>query len=382
MERHCKKVLLEGDEVPKVNIICDVLHEGLRAEFRDAHNRDKKSVKLMHCDSASYIEYNDVLEIYSSLVPYGIVISMLFTENNVDVNKYDEIVYMEPYPFTLGEKLRADLDEINSYVKMNSRIQFKIMFYRNLNQKSGVGDIIGIDQALQEAPEHIKANIYDNSILNAIEYCVYKTPKDLIEMVHGGFGNLSVVAVACTERFRQYTSRINSAQFFSEYGAYKDVLEFKNYDKYAPLLQAESLNRITKFRKVKGSNDVVRSYLQNYTLEFQDLLLDLIEEVYIEVVKDICFWDLERDIKNLKEGAKKLIEKSLMSISSDKVKCPEFESDYNEKIRNILNLDTLFEEKAVSLVNREMMKYLHTYLIRKEDILSKTFSYGFDNNGN
>ena len=42
MEKNYKKVLLEGDEVPKVNIICDVLHEGLRAEFRDAYNRDKK----------------------------------------------------------------------------------------------------------------------------------------------------------------------------------------------------------------------------------------------------------------------------------------------------------------------------------------------------
>ena len=50
---------------------------------------------------------------------------------------------MEPYPFTLGEKIRAEMDQINNYVKMNSRIQFKIMFYRNVNQKSGVGDIIG-----------------------------------------------------------------------------------------------------------------------------------------------------------------------------------------------------------------------------------------------
>ena len=325
MKRNYKKVLFEGDEVPKVNIICDVLHEGLRTEFRDAHNRDKKSVVLMHCDSDSHIEYNDVLEIYSLLVPYGIVISMYFTEKKVDVKKFDEIVYMEPYPFTLGEKIRAELDEIHNYIKMNSRIQFKIMFYRNVNQKSGVGDIIGIDQALQEAPNHIKANIHDDSILKAIEYCVYKTPKDLIKIVHGGCGNLSVVAVACTERFRQYISRIDSTQFFSEYGDYKDVLEFKNYDKYAPLLQTESINRITKFRKVKGSNDVVRTYVQNYTMEFQDLLMDLIEEVYIEVVKDICFWDLEKDIKNLKEGGKKLIEKSLMSISSAKEKCPQFE---------------------------------------------------------
>lgn len=81
----------------------------------------------------------------------------------------------------------------------------------------------------------------------------------------------------------------------------------------------------------------------------------------------------------MKEGAKKLIEKSLMSISSIKEKCPQFESDYNDKIRNTLKLDTLFEQKAISLVNREMMEYLHTYLKRKEELLSKTFLFGFDN---
>ncbi len=379
MEKNYKKVLFEGDEVPKVNIICDVLHEGIRAEFRDVHNRCKRNVVLMHCNSASYFEYKDLLEIYSPLVPYGIAIFMFFTGKNTNVERYDEIVYMEPYPFTLGEKIRAELDEINNYVKMNSKLQFKIMFYRNVNQKSGVGDIIGIDQALKEAPDYIKSNLSDVSVLKVIEYCVYKAPEDLIDIVHGGCGDLSVAGTVCRERFRKYTTKIKSDYFFSEYGDYKDVLEFKNYDKYAPLLQAETINRVTKFRKVKGSNDVVKQYVLNYTLEFQDLLLDLIEEVYIEIVKDICFWDLEKDIKSLKDGAKKLIEKSLLATSNVKEKCPQFESDYNEQIRNTLKLDIQFEEKAISLVNREMMEYLHTYLIRKEKLLSKTFSLGFDN---
>lgn len=379
MKRNYKEVLLEGDEVPKVNIICDVLHEGLRSEFRDAHNRNKKNVRLMHCDFTSYMKDNDVIEVYSSHVPYGIVISMFFAERKVDVKKYDEIVYMEPYPFTLGEKIRAELEEINNYIKLNSKLQFKIMFYRNMNQKSGAGDIIGIDQALQEAPRYIKAYISEDSILNVIEYCVYRTPKDLIDMVHGGFGNLSALAVACTERFRQYANRIDPTLFFSEYGDYKDVLEFKNYDKYAPLLQTESINKVTKFRKVKGSNDVLKTYVRNYIMEYQDLLMDLIEEVYVEIVKDIYFWDLEKDIRNLKEGAKKMIKKCLMGVSGAKEKCPQFESDYNDRIRNTLKLDVLFEEKAISLVNKEMMEYLHKYLTRKEELLSKAFLNGVDN---
>lgn len=379
MEKNYKKVLIQGDEVPKVNMICDVLHEGLRVEFRDVHNRDKKNIRLQHCNTVSFIEYNDILDIYSSLIPYGIVIYMFFTESKVDMKNYDQVVYLEPYPFTLGEKIRAELDEVKNYVKLNSMIQFKIMFYRNINQKSGVGDIIGIEQALKEAPGYIKANIYDNSILDVVEYCVYRTPKDLIKMVHGGFGNLSVLVAACTERFMQYTARISSSHFFSEYGDYKEVLEFKNYDKYACLLDVNEINKLTKFVNVKGSDDVVKSYVKNYILKFQDLLMDLLEEVYTDIIRGICFWDLDKDISNLKEGAKKLIQKSLMNFSNTEKKCPQFESDYNEEIRNVLKLDTLFEERVISLVNREMMEYLHEYLIRKEKLLSKTFLCGFDN---
>lgn len=379
MEKNYKKVLIQGDEVPKVNMICDVLHEGLRVEFRDVHNQDKKNIRLQHCNTVSFIEYNDILDIYSSLIPYGIVIYMFFTESKVDMKNYDQVVYLEPYPFTLGEKIRAELDEVKDYVKLNSMIQFKIMFYRNVNQKSGVGDIIGIEQALKEAPDYIKANIYDNSILDVVEYCVYRTPKDLIKMVHGGFGNLSVLVAACTERFMQYTARISSNHFFSEYGDYKEVLEFKNYDKYACLLDVNEINKLTKFVNVKGSDDVVKSYVKNYILKFQDLLMDLLEEVYTDIIRGICFWDLDKDISNLKEGAKKLIQKSLMNFSNTEKKCPQFESDYNEEIRNVLKLDTLFEERVISLVNREMVEYLHEYLIRKEKLLSKTFLCGFDN---
>ena len=152
---------------------------------------------------------------------------------------FDEIVYLEPYPFTLGEKIKMDLDSINKSVKDNSRTHFKITFYRNIYQKSGTGDIIGIDQALKEAPDHIKKIVSDDSILKVIEYCVYKTPKDLIHIAHGGYGSLSACAYACAERYRKYTQKIESTRFFSEYGDYKNVLEFRNYEKFAPLLRPD-----------------------------------------------------------------------------------------------------------------------------------------------
>lgn len=377
MEGEFKKVLIKGDEVPKVNIICDVLPEGLRARFRDFHIREKKNVLLYHCDFHSHIENEESIKICSVFVPYGVVIYIYFFEKDERkiISDMDEIVYMEPYPFTLGEKIRADLDDMSSLLKQNYnkhfKIQFKILFYRDIHQKTGAGENIGIDQVLEDAPKRINELGKQNRLLSEIEYCVYRFPKDLINIVHGGFGSLSIVMETCSERFRKYKNAIDPEIFFSEYGEYNDVLEWN--EKYESLRRLEAINRITKFREVEGSNDVVRTYAQKYISAFQDLLLELVEEVYISLIKDVCFWNLDKDISNLKTRAKKLIEGSLLSISEVKVSCPQHESEYNKKIRNELKLDVLFEEKVECLVNREMKEYLYGYLLRKEELLSKTF---------
>ena len=326
----------------------------------------------MHCNSVSHIESRDYTEIYSPFVPYGVVITMLFSTRNIDFSCFDEIVYMQPYPFTL-DRINSEIEDAEELIKDLSGYTLKIMLYRDLNQHSGEGDLVGIDQALKEAPDKIKEKLAGFSIADAIEYCVYNSPSDLINVIHGGCGNLSVAISVCTDRFRKYSDRISSDYFYSDYGDYKDILEFREFEKYSVLLQTESINIITKFRKVKGCNDIIYQYTCNYIDMFQPLILDFLEEVYVDIVGDICFWNLDKDLISLKEGAKKVIKKYLLETSKSKEKCPQYESEYNALIRNKLHLDTLFEEKAISLINEKLMDYLHAYLERKEELLSKPF---------
>ena len=373
MNKYCKHILFEGDENPKINIICDILSEGLRSEFRDRQNRHMTNVVMMHCNSFPYIDYGINTTVYSPFVPYGTEIEMLFENRVGKLSSYDEIVYMEPYPFTLGEKIRSEFEQAENIIKENSKVAFKIMFYRNTNQHSGVDDLIGIDQALSNAPDQIKNIMNDLGIINAIDYCVYQTPKDLIAAVYGGCGDLTVAISVCTERFKEFSERIKLDVFYGPFGDYKDVLEFGKEDKYSVLIQTESINRLTNFNKVKGANDILKQYVKNYTDAYQELILELVEEVYIKTIGDICFWDLEKDIVNLKKGAKKVINDTLLSSSKEKEKCPKYESDYNKLVRNTLKMDTKFEEKAVSLVENELIDYLHSYLVRKEELLANTF---------
>lgn len=378
MNLNFKQIVFEGDEHPKVNIICDVLTEGLRSQFRDIHSKNKKNVILQHCVSFPYIQTNldSHIEIFSPLIPYGVRITLFFEKRYEDMSVFDEIVYMQPYPFTL-DKINFEIENAEELIKNLSGYQFKIMFYRDINQHSGAGDLVGIDQALYEAPEKIKKKLSGLSISEAFDYCVYKSPKDLINVIHGGYGDLSVVVTVCAERFRKFSERIKSDYFYSDYGDYKYILEYN--EKYSVLLRTETINKVTKFRKVAGCTDVINQYTANYVSEFQNLILELIEEVYISIVNDICFWNLKKDLFNLKEGAKKLIIETLLSTSEIKVECPQFEADYNSLIRNQYNLDTSFAEKAISIINKDLMNYLHEYLTRKEDLLSNAFLSCLDN---
>ncbi len=378
MKKGFKQVLFEGDEYPKVNIVCDTIHEGLRAEFRDNHYRDKQNVKLIHCESISYIENNkDYREIYSPVVPYGVVIFMLFNKFDIDYSEFDEIVYLQPYPFTL-EGVNSQIEEAEKIVKDLSGYDFKILFYRDINQHSGTGDLVSIDQALEEAPSKIRKRFEGLSIVNSLEFCVYRYPSDLLNIVRGGCGDLEVVIGLCSERFEHYSDRIKKENYYSDFGDYKDILEFHINDKYSVLLQTEEINKVTKFRKVKGCDDIIAKYTSNYIDMFQKTILEFLEEVYVEIISEICFWDLNKDLNSLREGAKKEIKDFLLKTYGKSEGCPQDEAEYNRVIRNQMHLDTLFAERAIILINERLMDYLHEYLLRKEGLLSKTFLKDFD----
>ena len=105
-----------------------------------------------------------------------------------------------------------------------------------------------------------------------------------------------------------------------------------------------------------------------------------VEEAYYESVKDICFWDLDRDIENLKNGVEKYIEQELRSLAVCKEKCPETEAEYNNLIRVKYKLDTNFEKKVKLLINNGLMNYMYDYLKRKEELLSRSVLSDLDRN--
>ena len=325
----------------------------------------------MNCNGYSNIDYNkNPVEVYSPYIPYGVAITMDFEDGSINYQDYDEIIYMQPYPFTLYDGNRK-LDEADKLFYNYSDKKYKILFYRDINQRSGDGDLAGIDQALKEAPERIRSKLGNTAIAKSIEFCVYKTPMDFISILHGGCGNLNMSLLSCKKRFEDFSNKLED--FKGEYGNYRFILE-----DYYDLIDETKINYLTKFNKVKGCTDIINKYTSNYINEFNKDIMRFIEEVYRENIKDICFWNLDKDIQSLKNGAEKFIKEELLSSAACKEKCPDTEAEYNNIIRVKYKLDTNFEKKADSLIKDGLMNYIYDYLKRKEEVLSKHFLRDFD----
>lgn len=367
MEKLFRRVLFEGEEHPKINIICDTLYEGLRAEFRDYHNGHKKNIIILHSSGNAHIDFGkNPMEVYSPYIPHGIAITMNFENSSANYWDYDEIIYMQPYPFTLHNVIH-ELDDADKLFRDNPGKKYKIMFYRDINQHSSEGDLVGIDQALEEAPMKIRSTLGNTTIAKSMEFCIYRTPMDFIHILHGGCGNIGMSLLSCIERFKKFRTKLE--EFKSEEGDYKFILEG-----YPELNDETKINNITKYKRVKGCSNIIRKYTRNYADEFHKDITRFIDEVYHEAVKDVCFWDLDKDIESLKKGAEKYIEQELLSSAACKEKCPDTEAEYNSLIRVKYSLDTKFVKKVRMLIDSGLMNFMYDYLKQKEELLSKPFS--------
>ena len=67
-----ERVLLLGDTVPKTNLVCDLLTEAQKVQFREWMNTHYPKVSLYSCESVSSLEQRkDEIVIQSPWIPQG-----------------------------------------------------------------------------------------------------------------------------------------------------------------------------------------------------------------------------------------------------------------------------------------------------------------------
>ncbi len=380
MERQFRKVLIEGDEDSKINIICSTLHEGLRISLKEYYDTHKRDIVLMNCEGVAYIDFEKgPIEIYSPYMPYGAAVFMNLDDMGIKdktcYGEYDEIIFIQPFPFALADAPDKLIDSIDNNPE-NVGKKYKIMLYRNVD-KIGAGGLVGIDEAVEQAYGQIKDHLAQNGgqmIADAVELCEYTEPMDLIKILHGGCGDLRMPSLKlCEKKLDSFSESLEN--FKEEWGEYKYIL--LDYGRLTDVLE---INRITTFDAVKGCPNIIERYVYNYINKFKNDIMELVEKVYCKTVGDICFWDMDKDIGNLQKGAEDCIRQGLLKLKDGKggnMGCPAAEAEYNN-VRNEHKMDVRFCEEAVSLIKDGLMNYMYEYLKRKEGLLSEAFKAARD----
>lgn len=364
-----ERVLLLGDAVPKTNLVCDLLTEAQKVQFREWMNTHYPKVSLYSCESVSSLEQRkDEIVIQSPWIPQGLNITVLFENADWTGDDYDQVLFIQPYPFTLKD-FNQELEKIRKHLFARRKLRiasYKVLFYRDYMQKSVSGESDTIELVLQNAPkqleEELKKTADSEMITKLLQYRVYQHPKDMLSILHGSSNTLQAVTEISMEHLRDWEYDLND--FTEPYGEYQKCL--MGY----PELTSENLNDLTRFEKVKGSPDVPQRYFELYCESYQEKISSFVKEVYEGMIRPVCFWDLERDTSYLIQNVHKLLRTELIVHMSEKIPCPPDKAAYTSIIRNQYECDTKFLQAAQKFITSKLMDYIYQYLRKKEELLS------------
>ena len=361
-----KKVLVLGEEHPKINIICDLLPPFRKTGFRELIALEKIDAVLRHCvGTADYLKSNGRVEIFSQEIPFGAEVKFDFTNNPWTNDTYDQILFIQPYPFTTEEE-NTELVHLEQYLKMNDRLKCtdcRIVFYHDENQHSGSGDLDDIESVLSKAKETLINEYKDTFKEKLISFCTYRSISDWRIITHGSSRVLNVVRELCAERLSQWSEIVDDFEF--------------NYDlEFFPepdFLAEDAFMRIKAYESVAGSDDVTKKYLENYKHYYLEKILAFADDIYTGVMSEISFWDITRDINVLNDKICDSIDRSILKDMPAKEKCPPTKADYNHKICNEKRLDTKFAQAVNAFVRRDLCYILSQYIASKRIVLEDVF---------
>lgn len=372
-----EKILMVGERTPKINIICDLLCEADKVRFRSDADKGLHTVFLRHYDGVASMKHidKDTVRIQSIFIPFGTEIVIPFQSVNWSGSDYNQIVFIQPYPFTTAD-ITFELSKIPRCLddgKALRIVTYKIMFYLDNHQHSGSGDLDKIDDVLKKAPDKLNKIIQkenDGSIIKSLindQYSVYCIPSNLADVFHRRTNVLKAVSHISKKRFHEWQKSL--LFFTAPDGPYSWIASHDENIK--KLISSDYLDIFTNFKRIKGSSNVVKKYIELYCAQNEKAICDFAGNVYQSMIRKVCFWDLNKDVELLKRNVSVLIREKLDDGSS--LICPKTKSEYDTRFIIYTHCDTKFKDSAIRLVEKDLMNYLFEYLKGKEKILSELF---------
>lgn len=390
MNAEFRRILIVGEHKDKIEFIKEFLFGyapvQLEELFRKKEKNDNVCIQLKHCfDYHCRINYDkENIMIESFHFPAGIILE---ADMNPEQQWLDSplasscgmVLFLLSYPWKTAGFLE-NLHRIPEHLGNNTfcyPVQYCAVMWINPNQHFGATDLINPEKIIEELPYEINKTLKQSSetafLASVLEYPVFRDYHDFWKI-------LSVSGKMQT--FLEEEARINLEklhqkieEFPSEYfSKHPDYLGLYLYDfpldlqeKFENLTNQETFRQLTSFSAVRGSGNIIQRYRDNYYRQYADIIYRAASEIYQLNIQDICFWDLEKDIKQLYAEIENSYQKLFKNEKA--TACPDTQREYQNILHNN-KYDIHFIEETICFIQDGMMRVIYEHILKKEKTLS------------
>lgn len=274
MKKGIRKVVLVGDMPTKVEFISQFLNENLKVSLKELCRDGAPLVEVSHADNFEENIITDKtktnISVLSVAFPDGILLSVDLSETDwiscKNLQDTELILFVEGFPFAT-DTLIDRIVLIEKFLMTETRrksfksVQFRVVFFKNKNQHFGDTDIVDINKALKYAPDCVTKGIDKNNkcmfpINSLLDFKIYEDVDDCIDVVSCKMKTLKILTAVGEKQLNLWRSELE--YYFEDYR--------QEYDyQFSDALRFETIhNNVNKFAVVKGSNDIMERYAENY----------------------------------------------------------------------------------------------------------------------
>ena len=309
----------------------------------------------MFKEDVKYDEKSDTVIVYSQCLPIHVSIAVNPIDDRDIVIKqenfvsYDKLVFISSWQYEY-EPFEAMLRCIPILKLNNPFIEILVVLYKS-SINGGATDIGNQDIVIEKVYKKYKKQ-YDVQIMDSSD--------TVISIIHPKFHIEDSLSPEYCDKYKVWKEELYDEQ----YGLIFDYSDIANMitDRYINSSFLEQ--HIYGLQQIKNSKDLASSYFENFCSQYYHTTEKLIIDFYIDFIKDICVWDIEKDIIFIKKHLKQKLKDMTISNNKDKVCAPKNNMEYNNlELKYGLRID--FYNGITSFYNEYVIHFLQQHLKEK-----------------
>lgn len=357
-------LLFTNTEDSAEEFYCIMLKKENRNAFRRQFQNCKKVIAFGKTDFDETKEVSvksDTLCVTSGFLPPYVTI-VYEKGGAAEQIKSDKIIVWQIFPAEDNIELERTVRLLQEKKACNPFLEIYVVLYSG-NVRTGVTDLKSQTEALYQSERNCQKKYADCKVIACSSEEQFYEKKDAILFSSAGIDSTAFFNGPKQKLCEIETNLKNAMDYFSMYCNLP-------YDPISGVLSQEELTRIThNWEKVINSKNLMKTYFDIFMASPVYSALEVyLTDFYLENVKEICIWDMENDILNLKEELRAKLIAIQKNNSADPVQAPAKEIDYSSESkysdlqRTFINLlNHFYEEDAKNVLFRHITDKITKY---------------------